>query len=109
LTSSATNPVRQTAGTDDHRRLGLSNLRPAGIVLALYQLAFGGALHVVLRGDLGDAALCFGPIVIVAALAMTSQADRKQYIARWRRRSFCRSGASSGRARVLRRAGCSSC
>lgn len=67
---------------DDHRRLGLSNLLPAGIVLALYQLAFGAALHGLLRGDLVDAALCFGPVAILAALAVTSQSDRKQYIAR---------------------------
>lgn len=69
-------------GPDDHRRLGLSNLLPAGIVLALYQLAFGAALHGLLRGDLVDAVLCFGPVAIVAALAMTSQSDRRQYIAR---------------------------
>lgn len=69
-------------GPDDHRRLGLSNLLPAGIVLALYQLGFGGALHVVLRGDLVDVALCFGPVAIVVALAMTSRADRTQYVAR---------------------------
>lgn len=67
---------------DDPRRLGLASLRPAGIVLAIYQLAFGAALYVVLRGDLLDAALCFGPVALVAALALTSQADRKQYIAR---------------------------
>ena len=69
-------------GAGDHRKLGLASLLPAGIVLALYQGAFGAALYVVLQGDVLDAVLCFGPIAIVAALAMTSQADRKQYIAR---------------------------
>jgi hypothetical protein len=70
------------AGADDHRRLGLASLFPAGIVLALYQGVFGAALWFVLQGDAFDAVLCFGAIAIVAALAMTSQADRKQYIAR---------------------------
>lgn len=78
----AVNQLHQAASTDDHRRLGLSNLLPAGIVFALYQLGFGGALYVVLRGDPLDAALCFGPVAISIALAMTSQLDRKQYIAR---------------------------
>jgi len=60
----------------------MPSLRVAGAVTAAYLLAFGAALAWRLAGDLGDSVLCFAPAAAGALLAATSEADRKQYMAR---------------------------
>jgi hypothetical protein len=53
-----------------------------GIVVFAWLLAFGAALAWGLGAGLPGIALCATPAVLAAVLAMTSQADRRQYVAR---------------------------
>ncbi|RPI43463.1 MAG: hypothetical protein EHM59_15335 [Betaproteobacteria bacterium] len=60
----------------------MNNLYPVAIVAAGYLLAFGAVLWRALGGDLTDAFVGLAPAALAVMLGATSQADRRQYVAR---------------------------
>ncbi len=60
----------------------LPRLSPVALVATVYVFVFGAALGWLLRADPAEMALCLAPAVAIALLGVTSQSDRRQYVAR---------------------------
>lgn len=57
-------------------------LGAVGVVVSGYLALFGAALGWRLARDAGDGLVCAAPVILAVVLAATSQADRRQYVAR---------------------------
>lgn len=62
--------------------VGTKRLSVVGFVATAYLALFGASLWRLVDGGAAEALVCFAPAGIAAVLGATSQADRRQYVAR---------------------------